>query len=72
MRRLATSGVLLLVVLSIWTANCFAQDATAFYKGKTIVILVTSAPGGTFDLISRAVAPSSRRKTSSTRPGPPA
>ena len=57
MRRLATSGVLLLVVLSIWTANCFAQDATAFYKGKTIVILVPSAPGGTFDLISRAVAP---------------
>jgi tripartite-type tricarboxylate transporter receptor subunit TctC len=32
-------------------------SAAEFYKGKTISILVPSAPGGTFDLISRGMAP---------------
>jgi tripartite-type tricarboxylate transporter receptor subunit TctC len=34
-----------------------SQDAAAFYKGKTITILIPSSPGGTFDLISRTEAP---------------
>jgi tripartite-type tricarboxylate transporter receptor subunit TctC len=33
------------------------EDAAAFYKGKTITIIVPSSPAGTFDLISRIEAP---------------
>jgi tripartite-type tricarboxylate transporter receptor subunit TctC len=33
------------------------STASEFYKGKTIIIYVPSAPGGTFDLISRVMGP---------------
>ncbi len=58
MKRSTLLGLVLSAVLCcLLTVNCFAQDAATFYKGKTIVILVPSAPGGTFDLVSRAIAP---------------
>ncbi|MDA8125964.1 MAG: hypothetical protein M0009_12345 [Deltaproteobacteria bacterium] len=40
------------------TSQCLAaEDAATFYKGKTLNILIPSSPGGTFDLLSRALGP---------------
>jgi tripartite-type tricarboxylate transporter receptor subunit TctC len=47
----------MMIMGCLLTSNSLAQDAAAFYKGKTITILVPSSPGGTFDLISRIEAP---------------
>src|SRR5919201_6046164 len=33
-----------------------AQDATQFYKGKTVTIMVGSSPGGGYDLYARLIA----------------
>jgi hypothetical protein len=41
----------------LFTANALAQDAAAFYKGKTLTVLIPSSPGGNFDLFARAVGP---------------
>lgn len=47
-----------LMMACLFTGNCLAaEDAATFYKGKTINVFVPSAPGGTFDLLSRIIAP---------------
>jgi tripartite-type tricarboxylate transporter receptor subunit TctC len=57
MKRTVLWVVFCMIMGCLLTGNCLAQDAAAFYKGKTIVILIPSGPGGTFDLVSRAEAP---------------
>ena len=34
-----------------------AQSVADFYKGKTVTLIVSSAPGGGYDALSRTVAP---------------
>jgi tripartite-type tricarboxylate transporter receptor subunit TctC len=57
MKRTVLLVVFCMMMGCLLTSNCLAEDAAAFYKGKTITILVPSSPGGTFDLISRIEAP---------------
>jgi tripartite-type tricarboxylate transporter receptor subunit TctC len=58
MKRVLLSVALFLVVGFLATSPCLAaEDAAAFYKGKTITVLISSSPGGTFDLISRVMGP---------------
>ena len=38
------------------TASAAAQTGAEFYKGKTVTYIVTTAPGGGFDLYGRLVA----------------
>jgi tripartite-type tricarboxylate transporter receptor subunit TctC len=42
--------------LVAFAAPCFAQSAADFYKGKTIVILMGTGPGGSYDLYGRTIA----------------
>ncbi len=46
--------VCLLAALVVTPAH--AQDVASFYRGKQIRFIVGSAPGGTYDLVARAVA----------------
>lgn len=39
----------------LWPAG--AQPVTEFYKGKTVTLIVSSAPGGGYDALARTVAP---------------
>ena len=55
MKRTVLLVVFCMMMGCLLTGNCLAQDAAAFYKGKTITILIPSSPGGTFDLMSRAM-----------------
>jgi tripartite-type tricarboxylate transporter receptor subunit TctC len=57
MKRVMFVAVFCVMMGGLLTGNCLAQDAAAFYKGKTINVLISTNPGGTFDLISRAMAP---------------
>jgi tripartite-type tricarboxylate transporter receptor subunit TctC len=57
MKRTALLFLCCLTIGCLFSGNCLAQDAAAFYKGKTIIVFVPSAPGGTFDLLSRVIAP---------------
>jgi len=57
MKRAVLLAVFFSALACLLATNGLAQDAASFYKGKTITILVPSAPGGTFDLVSRAEAP---------------
>jgi tripartite-type tricarboxylate transporter receptor subunit TctC len=57
MKRTVLLVVFCMMMGCLLTSNCLAQDAAAFYKGKTITVFVPSAPGGTFDLLSRVMAP---------------
>jgi tripartite-type tricarboxylate transporter receptor subunit TctC len=57
MKRVTLVAVLCVMMGGLLTSNCLAQDAAAFYKGKTITVLISTNPGGTFDLISRVMAP---------------
>jgi tripartite-type tricarboxylate transporter receptor subunit TctC len=61
LRRRLACAIGALVVGHVFTGTALAQvnttAAEAFYKGKTITILVPANPGATFDLISRAMAP---------------
>lgn len=58
MKRTVLLVVLCMMVGFLLSGNCLAaQDAAAFYKGKSITVLIPSSPGGTFDLLSRAMAP---------------
>ncbi len=45
---------ILLAILGIWALPAFAQEA--FYKGKTIRIVVGFSPGGGYDVYARAIA----------------
>ena len=57
MKRTVLLVVFCLMMGCLLTGNCLAQDAATFYKGKTITVLIPSSPGGTFDLLSRAMSP---------------
>ena len=58
MKRTALLFLCCLTIGCLFSSNCLAaEDAAAFYKGKTINVFVPSAPGGTFDLLSRVIAP---------------
>ena len=58
MKRTALLFLCCLTIGCLFSSNCLAaEDAAAFYKGKTINVFVPSAPGGTFDLLSRVMAP---------------
>jgi tripartite-type tricarboxylate transporter receptor subunit TctC len=58
MKRITFLFLSCLTIGCLFSGNCAAaEDPAAFYKGKTITVFVPSAPGGTFDLLSRAVAP---------------
>jgi len=58
MKRTVLLVVLCMMVGFLLSGNCLAaEDAAAFYKGKTITVLIPSSPGGTFDLLSRALGP---------------
>lgn len=55
--RLAVVAALVSMVLlaaTLATPRCAAQES--FYRGKTVIILVGVAPGGSFDLYARLVA----------------
>jgi tripartite-type tricarboxylate transporter receptor subunit TctC len=43
--------------LVLWGAPAAAQSLADFYKGKTVTLIVSSAPGGGYDALSRTVAP---------------
>lgn len=51
------SLVLLLCALTLGGASASAQDAAAFYKGKTIKFLVGYGAGGGYDAYARMLAP---------------
>ena len=58
MKRTVLLVMFCMMVGCLFTSNCLAaEDAAAFYQGKTITVFVPSAPGGTFDLLSRVIAP---------------
>jgi tripartite-type tricarboxylate transporter receptor subunit TctC len=57
MKKTVLLVVLCMMMGCLLAGNCLAQDAAAFYQGKTITVFVPSAPGGTFDLLSRVIAP---------------
>ncbi len=57
MRRTLIWLVICATFLVFSSGTCFAQDASSFYKGKTILVLIPSGPGSGFDLVSRAIAP---------------
>jgi tripartite-type tricarboxylate transporter receptor subunit TctC len=58
MKRTVLLFLCCLTIGCLFSGNCLAaEDAAAFYKGKTINVFVPSAPGGTFDLLSRIMAP---------------
>jgi tripartite-type tricarboxylate transporter receptor subunit TctC len=48
-------GLLLALLLAIAPARA-TEDVAQFYKGKQLRFVVGSAPGGTYDLLARAVA----------------
>jgi tripartite-type tricarboxylate transporter receptor subunit TctC len=48
---------LFVVLLALFAcASAHAEDVASFYRGKQIRFIVGSAPGGTYDLVARAVA----------------
>lgn len=47
----------LLALLAILVAHpVLAQDGADFYRGKTVTLIVSSAPGGGYDVMSRTIA----------------
>jgi len=52
-----------------WSASAFpaaAEDAAAYYKGKTVKFIVPTPPGGGFDAYARMLAPLIERETGAT------
>jgi tripartite-type tricarboxylate transporter receptor subunit TctC len=49
-------AVLVALLLPLPTGAAQAEDVADFYRGKQIRFIVGSAPGGTYDLLARAVA----------------
>lgn len=57
MKRTMLLAVSCLLIGCLLAGNAMAEDAAAFYKGKTITVLIPTKPGGGFDLVSRAIGP---------------
>jgi tripartite-type tricarboxylate transporter receptor subunit TctC len=55
-KRAAFSSILALFIAFVAVAPAHAEDVASFYRGKQIRFIVGSAPGGTYDLVARAVA----------------
>ncbi|MGH6771420.1 MAG: Bug family tripartite tricarboxylate transporter substrate binding protein [Xanthobacteraceae bacterium] len=58
--RSKSSGRLLSFAVLFATASAFpafGQSVADFYKGKTVTLIVSSAPGGGYDTLARAIAP---------------
>src|SRR5688572_21807783 len=53
-RRFALS---LLAAAALCAAPASAQPVAEFYKGKTVTLIVSSAPGGGYDALARSIAP---------------
>jgi tripartite-type tricarboxylate transporter receptor subunit TctC len=51
-RAAIVSGLALLP----WPAAVFAQPANDFYRGKTVILIVSDAPGGGYDIMARTLA----------------
>lgn len=51
------SAFALLIGLAVWAGPSAAQDAKAFYKGKTVKFLVGYGVGGGYDAYARMLAP---------------
>lgn len=49
-------GLLGLLVLGPWAAPATAQSPADFYKGQTVTIILSSAPGGGYDAVARTLA----------------
>ncbi len=48
---------LLIAVSALAASPAAAQSVADFYKGKTVTLIVSSAPGGGYDALARTVAP---------------
>lgn len=46
----------LFIALLFWPVAVSAQPANEFYRGKTLMLIVTDAPGGGYDIMARTVA----------------
>jgi len=66
MKRTVLLVVFCMMMGCLLTSNSLAEDAAAFYKGKTITVLIPTGPGGGFDLASRAIAPYLEKYTGAT------
>jgi tripartite-type tricarboxylate transporter receptor subunit TctC len=49
-------GLLGLFVLGLWASPTLAQSVADFYKGQTVTIILSSAPGGGYDAVARTLA----------------
>jgi tripartite-type tricarboxylate transporter receptor subunit TctC len=49
--------VLIAAVATLIAAPASAQPVAEFYKGRTVALIVSSAPGGGYDALARTVAP---------------
>jgi tripartite-type tricarboxylate transporter receptor subunit TctC len=45
-----------LFVLGLWAGPALAQSPADFYKGQTVTIILSSAPGGGYDAVARTLA----------------
>src|SRR5258705_6811337 len=50
-------SLLIAAVAALAASPADAQSVAEFYKGKTVTLIVSSAPGGGYDALSRTVAP---------------
>ena len=65
MKRTMLLTVFCMIIGCLLAGNALSEDAAAFYKGKTITVLIPTKPGGGFDLVSRAVGPYFEKYTES-------
>lgn len=54
--RVPVCAFVTLAGAAISIVPCMAQDVAAFYKGKTISLLMGTGPGGSYDLYGRTIA----------------
>lgn len=72
-RRLV-AALAIVVAATPWSAPAAAEGAAAFYRGKTVSIVVGYGPGGGYDTYARLLAPHLERRIGATvivenRPG---
>src|SRR5580700_8377449 len=65
-RQVAAGAAVLLASLAAPRAIRAEPAAAAFYRGKTVRILVGSPPGGGYDIYARLVAPALAQKLGAT------
>jgi tripartite-type tricarboxylate transporter receptor subunit TctC len=56
MKALAQLVAMALAAAFLACAPAFAQPAADFYKGKTVTLVVSSSPGGGYDIMGRTIA----------------